>query len=455
MKTNTAAAHPAPDPTPEHIVQQIIDRLRQVYRNNLSKHAEGRTALTDYSLSDLTILERYFVGYSDGMLPKLIPSDKVFRAQLEALGVLGSDGKEAFHGCPVFPIDSAEGRRLNLWACSKDGLSRFLKGRPVSLWNAVAAKHSAELLVFTSPIEALSAAVAGCSNISALDPDNGALDHKEITGWGVQKIRIVVADTTSTVLLGEQIKARFKPLAAEISKIPGCASINSLLKAKGAPAVAVALAAATLELATLSIPGMELRADGFVLTLGGRSYKVRGLQMGPQKLTAIVSREQNGKMHLDKVDLMSARSRKEFIRELVRIFQEQADVLEADVEKILKACELRASEMNVSGPSVPKPGTIPEADRKEGEALGRDPRLIELILRDYDLLGLAGERANKLLSYFAMSSRKLRRPLAVLTVALSGSGKSALQEVTVLLCPPDELEKITIFSGKADRKTHV
>jgi ABC-type dipeptide/oligopeptide/nickel transport system ATPase component len=154
-------------------------------------------------------------------------------------------------------------------------------------------------------------------------------------------------------------------------------------------------------------------------------------------------------MHLDKVDMHSARSRKEFAREVTRIFREPADLVEADVAKLLAACERRVAMLNPPGTPAPAPGTIPEADRKIGEAFGRDPKLISIILADYERFGLVGERTNKLLSYLTMTSRKLRRPLALLIVSSSGSGKSALQDVTVKFCPSEGVEKITNLSEKA------
>lgn len=283
MKKTTPASAEA---MPENQAQQVIDRLRQVYRQNLIKHTTGRQALAGCHLTDQTVLERYQVGYSDGTLPELLPPDKVLQGQLETLGVLDSKGEERFASCAVFPVEGADGRRINLWAIPKEGSSRFLSKRPRTLWNAIAAKHASHLYVFTNPIEALSAATAGCSNIAALDPEAGAPDHRAIQGWGVQRISIIVPDTKEGLRQGDQIKAQLEPLAATLVKIPDCTSFNELLGRKGAKVLGEALVAAVHELPTMTIPGMELRADGFMLKIDGRSYRVRGLLSGTQKLTA-------------------------------------------------------------------------------------------------------------------------------------------------------------------------
>ena len=450
MISTTASPAPASDELPETKVQQIIDRVRELRRKSLGKASEARGAFADYGLIDQSILDRHSAGFVDGSLPRLLPADPTLRGQLVRLGVLDEQGNECFVGSVVFPIDSADGRRVNLWMCGKDGASHFLLGRPIALWNAIAAKHSAHLYVFTDPIEALSAVASDIANVVALDSEQGQPDHTAISGWGVQRLTIVVPDTPEGAKQGEQIEKRMQPLKSSMVKLPGCQTINELFRTKGAKALAAAIMNATQGLEVIAIRGMEPRADGFDYEIGsGRRYRVRGIAHGPQKLTVIVSREVGEKIHLDKVDMLSARSRKELAREIARIFREPADLAEADVIKLLAACERRIAMPNPGGGPSPAPGTIPEADRKLGEAFGRDPNLVALILADYEQFKLVGERANKLLSYLTMSSRKLRRPLAVLTVSSSGSGKSALQEVTVLFCPPEDVEKITNLSSKA------
>ena len=93
--------------------------------------------------------------------------------------------------------------------------------------------------------------------------------------------------------------------------------------------------------------------------------------------------------------------------------------------------------------------TMTPEQRAEAEALGKSPDLIQLILDDYDRCGLVGERANKLLCYLAMTSRKMEKPLAVLILSSSGAGKTMLQDTAMQFCPPEDLVKLTSLSGKA------
>jgi hypothetical protein len=89
------------------------------------------------------------------------------------------------------------------------------------------------------------------------------------------------------------------------------------------------------------------------------------------------------------------------------------------------------------------------AERKEAEAFGQSPTLLDDILTDCERRGLLGERNNALLLYVAMTSRKRDVPLSVLILSSSGSGKTALQDAVLSFCPPEDLVKLTALSGKA------
>ncbi|MHA2181962.1 MAG: DNA primase, partial [Promethearchaeota archaeon] len=71
------------------------------------------------------------------------------------------------------------------------------------------------------------------------------------------------------------------------------------------------------------------------------------------------------------------------------------------------------------------------------------------ILTDIQDCGYIGEETNKLVSYIAMTSRKMDDPLSVLVISGSGAGKSSLQDTILSLCPEEDLIKLTSITGKA------
>jgi hypothetical protein len=48
-----------------------------------------------------------------------------------------------------------------------------------------------------------------------------------------------------------------------------------------------------------------------------------------------------------------------------------------------------------------------------------------------------------------MTSRKMEEPLSVLVLSSSGAGKTALQDMALAFCPPEDLVKLTSLTGKA------
>lgn len=177
---------------------------------------------------------------------------------------------------------------------------------------------------------------------------------------------------------------------------------------------------------------------------------MRGLEKGPRRLKATIRVEQGGKLHVDTLDFYSAKARRALALDLCRVFEETPEVIGADLDKLVRHCE--AIPENQMAAAL-DPATVAEAmsaaERNEAEGFGKSRTLFEDILADFEACGLVGERANKLLAYLAMTSRKMDEPLSMLIVSSSGAGKTALQDKVLSFCPPEDLVKLTSLSGKA------
>lgn len=75
--------------------------------------------------------------------------------------------------------------------------------------------------------------------------------------------------------------------------------------------------------------------------------------------------------------------------------------------------------------------------------------LFQTILDDYEKLGLVGEKTNKLMAYLAATSRLMDKPLNILVLSSSGAGKSALQDKTLKLMPPESVIRVSAITDKA------
>ncbi len=81
--------------------------------------------------------------------------------------------------------------------------------------------------------------------------------------------------------------------------------------------------------------------------------------------------------------------------------------------------------------------------------MGAEEDIFQTILTDYEKLGLVGEETNKLMAYLAATSRLMEKPLNILVLSSSGAGKSALQDKTLKLMPPESVIRVSAITDKA------
>ncbi|NQT11583.1 MAG: toprim domain-containing protein [Planctomycetes bacterium] len=204
-----------------------------------------------------------------------------------------------------------------------------------------------------------------------------------------------------------------------------------------------------------SSPAQMLDGDGaFTVSCGARHYRLMGLDKGQRKLKVTVRVEHAGRLHVDTLDLYSARSRRNLEQDLCRLFssgggpcgEATPEIIEADITKLVKRCEA----VRVTAEADPAAAPVLTAKEKdEAAAFGKRPDLLDAILADYETCGLVGEEPNKLLGYLAAVSRKMPEPLSILILSSSGAGKTALQDAACGFVPPEDLVKLTSLSGKA------
>ena len=467
-----AAANGSRHCLPEERAQLLMERALAIYQKHFIDQPKGRAYLEQRGIGNASLCERHGVGYCNGKLPELLPNDERVRGELKTLGLLLPDGRERFAGCVVFPIRDAEGRITTLYGRqaklasnaadreqalpAKDGRHHFLPGRPTGLWNAAALKTHAHVILVESVIDGMSVEMAGSANVLAVQGTNGlsAADVQTLRDYGVQRVTLLFDGDKAGREATDKIKSSLAPFfSCESRSLPDGEDPNSYLQKHGVNGLATFLATNlnTPAATAAAVPGVTVLPGGFAVQLGLRRYEVRGVEHGPRKLKATVRVEHAGRLHVDTLDFYSARWRRQLAQDLTRIFDEAADVIEADIAKLMSWCEASQADQTGSGlnAAAPQVAAMTPEQRAEVEAMGKSPDLIKMILDDYERCGLVGEKANKLLCYLAMTSRKMEKPLAVLILSSSGAGKTTLQDMAVAFCPPEDLIKLTSLSGKA------
>ncbi|MCF7762011.1 MAG: hypothetical protein K9M98_16030, partial [Cephaloticoccus sp.] len=437
-------------PIPEETVQLILRRVVQIAEQNLAEADAARSLLHRWQLNNHTLLGAHQVGYSTGRLAKII-NDTEVRTQLVQLGLLSAKGAERFTGCMLFPIHDLNGALVDLWAIPPSaalGNARFLLGRPAAFWNIASAKRASLQYITPSPIDALGLMRAGIGNVMAIHPGKGKPEIQGLHTLGVQRLVIVLGDTAESQAVSSQLRVQLEPFKPEIIMLPHCAGVGYYLVRHSEKALAGAIVAATHHVPAVSVPNMQPLPDGFVLPIGNLRYTVNGLEKSKRQLKAYVRVERGEKVWADSFDLNQARARKDFTRELTRVFAESVDRLEADLARVTETCEIRLAQPDLVLPdSVVDP--VAEGDRREAEIFGQDPHLVERIIEDFKSLGTVGEEFNVLLSYLVMTSRKMEVPLAVAFISSFGAGKNNVADKARDLCPPEDRFYASYLSGKA------
>jgi DNA primase len=473
---------------------RLLARVVKFYAATLHKDRAGLDYLASRKLADGALLEAFQVGYCNGSLRSALPRGGEVVGQLKEIGILNERGNEVFFGRVVVPIFCPAGNVVGLYGRRCDDAEPrhlYLRGGRRGVFHAAAAsrgpwggpRQTAEgspqggraggtpinagpcLIVTEAIFDAMSWWVAGHRNAIALyGKDGWTADHQRLLeSSGVTEVVLALDNDERGREAADALETKLAGLVKSIRRVewPEGAGpdgrikdANAFLLSRGPAAFAALLApepsAQSVETPASESEAIEMSEGGFTALYGCRRYELCAIERpSAAKLRATVKARNGtvGGFHIDTVDFYLSRSRRGFVSEAARMFRETSEVIEGDVNRIIAQLEnyvaQRLEEKN------PMPSLVAEADQHEAQRLGRSHDLIAEIQSDLEKLGLVGERANRLLLYFAMTSRKMDDPLAVQILSGSGAGKSHLQDAVLSLCPEEDLIKLTSLSGQA------
>jgi len=452
--------NPKPGLSPERAAA-LMERAIGIYENQFAEHQEAMDYLESRGITDAGLITRNRIGYASGTLAGLIPPGGKLRREVEALGLLDGKDRERFAGCLVFPVFDETGHITTLYGRKIEGgkiRHVYLPDRSTGLWNARAMTHFNELYIVESALDALSLMMAGVRNVISAQGTNGirSADLERLRTQGVSRLTLLFDGDAAGAKAAKRLKEKTEGFDVHIRELPKSKDPNDLLQDLGPegfyrwleePASTPAASEPSTRhggqarnLQPLTEP------SGLHFAFGLRKYHILGLDKRRQKLRATVRVDHQGKLHVDSLDLYSARARRTLCQDLCRIFDEIPETIEADLSKLLVRLEQQSAERPESQPPTE---TLSGPKRSEAEALGKHEDLPGQILADYAACGLIGEEANKLLAYLVTISRKTAEPLALLILSSSGAGKTALQDAALAFVPPEDQLKLTSLSGKA------
>jgi len=442
--------------------QVLLERVVTLCEKALPDCGQALEWLRQRGLGDSELLARHRIGWCAGTLDSILPQEGGSRQDLKHLGILKSDSSERLAGCLTFPILNPEGMIHGIIGWNPESNREMrLPSLSHGLWNASAVILHADLLIATSVIDALVLEACGYRNtVSACDPvrvtpeDLAVLsEHRPHSICFLGRTRQTF-DRLAPMLkeaAGRKCSLRFRQLPRRLSLTGqflahGKEGLVKWVESKPEPEKEASGSKANGP----ESPPPEYRSNADVsLDSGSVRYEVLGLEREAKNLKGTVRANSTGRLHVDTLDLYSARSRKALARDLALTFDRPYEVMAGDLLRLVRACEDWRKE-NADKPNTGHSTDSMTAERREAAiAFGQRPDLIEAILADYETCGLVGERHNKLLCYLAAVSRKMDSPLSVLVLSSSGAGKSALQSSTLAFCPPEDVVQATSLTGRA------
>ena len=456
------------EPAKERERVEILAGAVELYHKNLLESPEAQAYLSGRGFKTVETWKAYRLGTSTGNLPS-----KGEGRGLRAVGLTTSTGRERFHGCITVPLLDGEavvglyGRKI------KESGHYYLPGPHRGLFNAAHASKSKEIILTESILDALSFIEAGFLNVLPLYGINGlTADHlRFFEETGTQKI-ILCLDTDAagrkaSAALAEKLKLQgIEPRTITLpTKDP-----NELLVKEGPDGFQNILEGLLKEGNGQQAPGDSESdqpptlpagltiffdddqpaddGDPLVFIREKRKYILQSPPAAHSTRLFITLRlDYDGRSFIDRLDLYASRARQSFINRVAGLMELDKKALEEDLVFLIEKLEqLRARDKQ---DVKPLPLQMTAKEREEALAFLKAPDLFDTIAREMETLGYVGEDANKRLAYLVGISRKLQEPLSLVILSQSGSGKSALAEVTETLTPPEDVMMFSRLTPQA------
>jgi len=407
------------------------------------------------------------------------------RATLTRAGLFTEDGAPRFADCLVFPLRDLEGTITSLYghripsAEGGDGGPVTLPGERRGVYGLRVDEGDRTFLT-ASVFDTLSLHALGVPSVLAIEGVNGfTADHLAwLKHHGLREVVLCLKGDAAGREAAARLHVRLKEEGYRVHGVdlPDGEDVNSFFMTAKPPRTLRDLEAPPgfpRPVAAAPAPSVPSAAsapaalDGLILTQpatpegeaafasDSRAYTVRGLSgqgLNHLRVTVRVALRQNpAAFFIDSLDLYSAKSRSTFIDAAAAELKADANAVAGEVRALITHLEgerLRLREA-AEKPEAAKVPPMSEADRDEALALLQSPDLFQMLLADFEKLGVLGEEKVKLLGYLAATSRLLPKPLGLLTLSRSGAGKTTLQNAICAFIPPEDVVKYSRLSSQA------
>ena len=493
VKQSTVPKLEAPvttDADDQAMLRQVID----YYHSTLKQESEAQAYLQKRGLDDAELINHFKLGYANRTLGLRLPqknrkAGKEIREQLQRIGLYRDTGREHFNGSLVIPvmdsngvISEVYGRKLLDTLRKGTPKHTYLPGPHEGVFNVAGLANTEEVILCESLLDALTFWRWGFRHVTTSYGVNGFADDilQALIDHQIKRILIAydrdeAGDTAANKLAKTlnknhidayrvlfpkgmdanayacQMSPPQKSLALVIRQAEPMGEVKHVVS------TSLAAKAKEADIDTQATPSpqpaptipTEINANEIYLTLGERTYRVKGFDKShisdTLKINLMV--KQGDHFHLDKLDLYSSKQRQLFINQASVECGVEPNVIKTDLGKVLLQLEtLQQAEPEETALAT---HTLSDDEKAAAFSLLKDSDLLNRILSDFSLAGVVGEETNKLAGYLACVSRKLERPLAVMIQSSSAAGKSSLMESILALMPEEERVQYSAMTGQS------
>jgi DNA primase catalytic core len=455
---------PPPAPTaPARHPELFAAILDHYHRTLLGRNRRGLDYLKARGLGDAAMLAHFKIGYVDHTLKSKLTPAQVKLAQ--ALGILNDKRTEKFWNRVVVPIFDEAGAPVGLSGRDITGQmkSKYLNlaGEQRGVWNSGAAAAYPDGLIITEGIfDGLALWQAGIKNVVAMcgvegwRPVHTALLQKH----SVRKVVLAFDNDAPGEAAVKKLVPELTALGIQVHRLHWPEGINDAcdyfqyskaLDFQGTPDTFAALLSSAPRIGftrekTARLSLLEKTEDSAVFQNGNVAYQVKGIDQS--HLRIVLAAKTDKARHIDHLDLYASRARKMFSAACAERLGLEAGKIEDDLLALLELLEQLQREE--AAPVAATPTMTPE-EETAARAFLKNPRLLDRIAADLELIGYVGETRSKQLAYLIATSRKLPTPLSAIIRSQSGTGKSFLMECAAELMPPEDVHYFSRLTPQA------
>ena len=142
------------------------------------------------------------------------------------------------------------------------------------------------------------------------------------------------------------------------------------------------------------------------------------------------------------------------VEQLCQKIAESLEVGSSESERVISQLtaaleQYRQSKLELLKPKKAEKKEMTAGERTEAIRYLKNKKLLRNTLEDIAKSGIVGETNNSLIAYLAYTSRKRKKPLHIMCLGASGTGKTYLQEKVSELIPEEDKIEITSLSDNA------